>query len=637
MSQQNRHHEELEALLAGVVEGELSAQQTARLEALLHDDPAQREFYVRFMITHALLRWSHPGVGSNAKKETAAAGQSSALPASALPITDQPILDTGATPTVPGAAPTSLGTSGLGGSLFSYPVIFGFVLLLAIAAAAVLPQYFKAGPVAPSSPTDVAVHTEVPGNSAIVKAEIAAVAKMTAGENCQWGESTPGLRIGDGISIGQSLNLVSGVAEFTFDIGARVIVQSPASFSVDSSKSIRMQSGKLTAEITKAQARGFEVLTPEATFVDQGTEFGVEVAPGGSSRVHVFKGEVDLALSNKSGTALPTHRLLANSGARLEADASHVTLVEDTGESFVRSMDQAGRDLHTVAYWRFEDHPVGTLLPDTKSNTSVTRATVDSSFNGNDLFTYFRFTRPVFSEDVPSATVSQTGKANRTCLDNTEFPGPVSTRDVYTYSKFSHASPIDIQRISPAEWTIEASVKVLELGRVETFVGRDGSADVHANATPPLAFQITAEGHPVIRFLDVENRVHEAAASDFTLDPERWYHMAAVSDGRELRLYVNSLDGHGYRLLATDALPHDEQTALGTGGPEAVWTLGRGKAVNGVPGQWFKGWIDEVRISDIALEPTSFLFAEKNTNSTPQDVQASFDAAGTSGAVSKNK
>ena len=366
MSEQNRHHEELEALLAGVVEGELSAEQTKRLEALLHDDPTQREFYVRFMITHALLRWSHAGVGSNAKKETAAAGQTSALPASALPITDQPILDAGTIPTIPGAAPTSIGHRWLGRKRVFLSGHFWVFAALSRHVRGRIATVLHGRPAAPGNPTDVAVQPEISVNPAVVKAEIAAVAKMTAGENCQWGDSTPGLRIGDGISIGQSLNLVSGVAEFTFDIGARVIVQSPASFSVDSSKSIRMQSGKLTAEITKAQARGFEVLTPEATFVDQGTEFGVEVAPGGSSRVHVFKGEVDLALSNKSGTALPTHRLLANSGARLEADASHVTLVEDTGESFVRSMDQAGRDLHTVAYWRFEDHPVGTLLPDTK-------------------------------------------------------------------------------------------------------------------------------------------------------------------------------------------------------------------------------------------------------------------------------
>ena len=67
-----------------------------------------------------------------------------------------------------------------------------------------------------------------------------------------------------------------------------------------------------------------------------------------------------------------------------------MTLMEDTGESFIRSMDQAGRDQHVVAYWRFEDRPLGMLLPDTQRNTRNVRATTDSSFNGNDLFTWRR-------------------------------------------------------------------------------------------------------------------------------------------------------------------------------------------------------------------------------------------------------
>ena len=379
--------------------------------------------------------------------------------------------------------------------------------------------------------------------------------------------------------MGRLLKLKSGVAELTFDIGARVILQSPIALTVDSPKSIRLESGKLTAEITRPEARGFKVLTPDAAFVDQGTEFGVEVAPGGSSRIHVFKGEVDLALGSQSSSAVPTHRLLANSGARLWGKSTNVTFVQDTGETFLRSMDQSERDLHVLAYWRFEDHPVGTLLPDTNFNQELTVATVDSSFNGNDLYTFFRHTRPSFSEEVPSVTITQTGRPNRTCLDNTEFPGPVSTRDVYTNSAFSHASPVDIQRVTPAQWSIEASVKIMELGRTETFVGRDGG-DIHSskNKTPCLAFQITAEGRLAIKFKDVGERLHTALANDFTVEADRWYHVSAVSNGKQLLLYVNSIDGSGYRQVAATELPEDDSTALASGGANAVWSIGRGRA-----------------------------------------------------------
>ena len=48
-----------------------------------------------------------------------------------------------------------------------------------------------------------------------------------------------------------------------------------------------------------------QILTPEATFVDQGTEFGVEVSPGGSSKVHVFQGLVDVDLKAREGRPAP--------------------------------------------------------------------------------------------------------------------------------------------------------------------------------------------------------------------------------------------------------------------------------------------------------------------------------------------
>ena len=90
----------------------------------------------------------------------------------------------------------------------------------------------------------------------------------------------------------------------------------------------------------------------------------------------------------------------------------------------------------------------------------------------------------------------------------------------------------------------------------------------------------------------------------------RWYHLAASSDGRTLRLYVDALDGRGYVQRAAKELPATGSTALGKGEDDAEWTIGRaGNAGN--PTDWlrFRGWIDEVRICDTALAPAEFLFA----------------------------
>ena len=63
---------------------------------------------------------------------------------------------------------------------------------------------------------------------------------------------------------------------------------------------------------------------------------------------------------------------------------------------------------------------------------------------------------------------------------------------------------------------------------------------------------------------------------------------------------------------ATD-LPATGSTALGKGRDNAEWTIGRaGNAGDAADWLRFWGWIDEVRISDIARQPQEFLFAPRD-------------------------
>ena len=244
----------------------------------------------------------------------------------------------------------------------------------------------------------------------------------------------------------------------------------------------------------------------------------------------------------------------------MESGRLRPCLVKDLGETFIRTIDDACRDRHVVAYWRFEDQPLGTALPDTAGNTRPVRATVDSSFNGNDLYTYSDKTQPEFSPGVPAGVIPQTGSTNRSCLDNSRPCDPQHLRNVYTHSEFSHAAPLDIEKICPRQWTIEASVEpIRHLGAVQTFLGRDTfngcgkSAGPHSEP-PRLAFQIDPQRHFAIAFYDPENRLHQAIAEEPVVEAGRWYHVAATSDGRTLRLYVDALDGRGYRLLRHDGV-----------------------------------------------------------------------------------
>ncbi len=237
-------------------------------------------------------------------------------------------------------------------------------------------------------------------------------------------------------------------------------------------------------------------------------------------------------------------------------------------------------------------------------------ATADSSSNGNDLYCFRAGFRPTFSGDVPSAAVPQSGAVNRACIAITEptEKNGLSKRELYTHSSFSHASPMDLQKITPAQWTIEASVKTKQLrdGSPQVIVCRDGKGGAAAR----LILEINEAGRFSIRFADVQERFHEACALQLPVEADHWYHLAAVSDGRTLKLFVNRNDARGYELQAATELPRTGSTALGKRGNDCSWALGRGCGAK-IYG-WLQGWLDEVRISDAALEPAEFLFAPKD-------------------------
>ena len=133
---------------------------------------------------------------------------------------------------------------------------------------------------------------------------------------------------------------------------------------------------------------------------------------------------------------------------------------------------------------------------------------------------------------------------------------------------------MDLQEITPAEWTIEASVRPKwQCQGPQTFVCRDGKL----GEQPWLSFQINNLDQFAIRFVDVERRLHEAVASKLKLKTNHWYHLAAISDGRTLKLYVDCLDGRGYQLQASTELPKTGSTALGKSSDPSCreWAIGR--------------------------------------------------------------
>lgn len=264
----------------------------------------------------------------------------------------------------------------------------------------------------------------------------------------------------------------------------------------------------------------------------------------------------------------------------------------------------------TVAYWRFEEGP---------ANGPVLKpfGALDSSGNGYDLDPWSAggWAGFVYRGDVAGSSVN--GLANYFSIKNDgEYPGMVTD------------SADGIRTITPDAFTIEATFK-LENGNHRTIIGREsrGSATINAELAA-LYFQAMPDNRLAIKFCDVSGFWHEAISAtnvftsfDYSSNPEGldvpWYSMASVSNGSTLSLYLREVTaGSDWQLIAqTDmTLSGSPNTTLtmGTGDGSdwdaGNWSVGRG-LYDGGHGDRAYGFIDEVRISDSALNTTEFLFS----------------------------
>ncbi|MCJ7516139.1 MAG: PEP-CTERM sorting domain-containing protein [Dehalococcoidia bacterium] len=279
----------------------------------------------------------------------------------------------------------------------------------------------------------------------------------------------------------------------------------------------------------------------------------------------------------------------------------------------------------TVAYWRFEPGEPGIdfsenaypAMPDSDGRAVWRKGADDWSGNGNHLTTFqHAWAGENFSTDVPYATVPQTGASNAQSIVNAgSYPAAM------TWSAQSLPSGTDIEVITPAAFTVEACFKASSLNNYSTLVGRDGrdvwtqNTGTEPNPGNWAPFYLTARSNGLVRiqFHDLSGYQHTAESALGLVTNGQWYCIAGVSDGSTLSLYLD--DGGGYDLVAQTALdPNnigiDTRLAIGAGAAgdnwAGTWTVGRGLWNGGHTDRFF-GNIDEVRISDAALNPSQFL------------------------------
>jgi hypothetical protein len=112
-----------------------------------------------------------------------------------------------------------------------------------------------------------------------------AVAVLASSESATW-EVQPGTLVP-----GARLRLTRGLVELDLRGKGRLVLDGPADLELVGAGGAILRAGRLVLSITPA-GHGYQVETPEGTFIDLGTRFGVIVGADGTSEAHVMEGSV---------------------------------------------------------------------------------------------------------------------------------------------------------------------------------------------------------------------------------------------------------------------------------------------------------------------------------------------------------
>ena len=280
---------ETELLLSALFEGGLSEVDSRKLEALIKNDKQARELYLDYCEMHALLQWEHGVLGAGAK-----------------------------TPEVlpqPAAEPRPRRW-----------LIWAPLAVAALLALALIP----ASPVAPQPSVAEEAQPE------LLAGEF--VARVTGSKDCKLVGTAVSFQTGDVLRQGQRIELASGFAEITFDSGAQVLLEGPASLDVNSAWEAALRKGTLKASVP-SEAIGFRISSPSVDVVDLGTEFSMIAEESGATEVFVLKGAVQAAPVLASAAA-PQKILLKEAEARrfAKTGTSEVTDRERKARRFARAI-----------------------------------------------------------------------------------------------------------------------------------------------------------------------------------------------------------------------------------------------------------------------------------------------------------
>ncbi|NLF09590.1 MAG: FecR domain-containing protein [Pirellulaceae bacterium] len=342
------HSDELNLLLVALTDSEIDRRQFTRLQTLLSQDPDAQAYFRRYMRLCALLEFERAAaepVSPDAANELHPIGAAIELPRqvemeSAIPSPLPSVFHS--------RAPSS--PDFVGGPVFSYMVATVFMCLLLFGF-----WLYKLPPDRGSSiaSNENSRRSTTSGEESIHdRPAPVVVGRITGIAGAKWSDEPNYIApLGVGVALGRQYKLKSGLLEITYDSGAKVILEGPCSYEVDSAAGGYLALGKLVARVASDNSRRltasgnntvmaqtpeavslrllsestnpqihsplatnpsplFTVRTPTAVVTDLGTEFGIVVGEDGNTISHVFAGMVkvkSLAGASLEGLILHTN------------------------------------------------------------------------------------------------------------------------------------------------------------------------------------------------------------------------------------------------------------------------------------------------------------------------------------------
>jgi hypothetical protein len=575
----------MDQLLAELLDGQISDDGFARLQARLASSPEMRDYYVEYLsLCSDLNEIAALAVGVDDWPID------SPVPRPVLPVTrsghagepgeGSPGID-------PGGAGAIIGSSAPSDRrLAKIPDLRRHWLPWALAAAACCVAMLSAafavrrgpagGPTTPQIAKSAGQDRQGPAQSdrraVTVGDAIAVVVKL---DEVSWeAEDRPPPTVGMVLAPGR-FRLKSGRATLAFFNGVTLTLEGPSDVDLVSLGRVFCHRGKLRTHVPDG-AEGFVVAEEGSEVVDLGTELGLNIDADGKARLMVFEGEADAAVLEASGSAQRNRTIKEHQALTIDPGRMLLEDAEARPESFVSppvlaipplELAPSYRDAVLAArpwgYWRFESMDDGAVANEVGGRPSL------------------RATGPVRLAGVGNRSVAfGSGEAEQFLLmDGLWTPPPGDPG----YAVELWFSP---ERIGLA-------------ALAGMYVPRGGDVYEHT-----FLLELTAQNRESPVFKRVSIRfLHrwppgfwggDNLFSDYYL-PYRWHHVVAQVKGDQMELYVD-----GAPLPKLQVSPHDATEAR-------QFLVGMLKPLPRPPGiqeiRNFVGQIDEIALYDHPLVP----------------------------------